>query len=117
MNSSNASVQVYIKFGEIITPLIHFGPNITMSMINYYVYNWFNNCLPRFFHIEFYSNKIKKNISLDDNVLNSDLNPFKVNSTPFSHITNDNLHLYIVDDSSLADFNNLQCGTYNFIHM
>lgn len=102
MNSLNRTVQGFIKLGRRTTNLIEFSPSTNMTVINHYVYYWFNTYLPSAFHIEFYSDKTNRILRLDDQILSSELSPFQFDSIDNSEEfinSMDCVFLFIVEDS------------------
>jgi hypothetical protein len=86
-------------------------------MIDVYgdIINSFNDILPNPFHIEFYSCKARRILILDENLLNSNDNPFQSNSTD-EHITNpaDCEQFFIIDDSTQEDHMDSQSSMSKF---
>jgi len=117
MNSSNRTIKGFIKYGKRTTPLIEFNDHTTMAVVNQRIHEWFNVFLPSAFHIEFYSDKKNIFLHLDEKVLNSELNPFQLDSNNSSQVVTsvmDYVQLFIVEDPSPLDQINSQPSIYDF---
>jgi len=117
MDLSNRTVEGLIRFGEHTTGLIPFNDRTTMADVNYKIFERFKKVLPGAFRIAFYSNKRKMFLQLDENVLNSELNPFQFNSTTNSEEVisiMDYVELFIVEDPSPTHEINSQTSMYDF---
>jgi hypothetical protein len=107
------------RFGRWRTEMIEFNDLTTMADVRVHIYKSFNDVLlPRKFHIEFYSFEAKKIFTLDENLLDSENNPFRFNSTnPEITSIADCEQFVIIDDSTPDDHINSQSSMYNFPSM
>jgi len=108
----------FFRFGRLRTEIIEFNDLTTMVDVYGYIYNSFNDVIPRRFHVEFYSSEAKKNVTLDGDLLDSENNPFRFNSTNLE-ITSiaDCEQFVIIDDSTPDDHINSQSSMYRFPSM
>ena len=88
------------RLGHQRTEIIEFDEQTSMMDVYGYILEPFKDILPHPSHIEFYSFERRKNLILDDNLLNSRDNPFR------SNLTNENVTdpadcvlFVIIDDS------------------
>jgi len=74
----------------------------------------FGSALPSAKHIEFYSRKAKKCLTLNEDVLRCDFNPFLVNTNddPIIESVMPYVELFVVDDSNTYSTPNLPASTY-----
>ncbi len=117
MNSSNRTIEGFIKYGKRTTPLIEFNDHTTMAVVNQHIHKCFSDFLPSAYHIEFYSDKKNIFLQLDEKVLNSELNPFQFDSNNSSQeiiSVMDCVQLFIVEDPSPLDRINSQPSIYDF---
>ena len=117
MNSSNRTIEGFIRYGKCTTPLIEFNDQTTMAVVNQHIHTWFNYLLPSAFHIEFYCDKKNIFLKLEEIVLNSELNPFQLDSNNSSQeVTSvmDYVQLFIVEDPSPDDQINSRTSIYDF---
>jgi hypothetical protein len=115
MNSSRTTMKGIFRFGRRRTEIIEFNDQTTMLDVYCCIFNSFNDVLPSKFHVEFYSFETKQNIILDGNLLDSENNPFRFNSTN-EEITNiaDCEQFVIIDDSIHENHMHSQSSTYSF---
>jgi hypothetical protein len=103
----------YIRFGELTTPLIPVSKETNLDEIENYMHIRFGSALPSAKHIEFYSRKAKKCLTLNEDVLRHDFNPFLVNTNDDRIIESAMAYveLFVVDDSNTYSTPNLPTST------
>jgi hypothetical protein len=106
----------FIRFGDYTTPLIKFNHQTNLETVEEHAHARFNPGLPNARHIQFYSGKAKKFLVLNDDLLNSDYNPFAINIPADDGIicnVQPYVELFIEDDSDAAPMTNSSCSMYN----